>query len=67
MDAIVDQVRLPDARFDAERYAFKAAPAVLEGRLAQALHAFTVRQQLWFEVAPLHGPSATLLCTKGIV
>lgn len=55
MDVIVDQVSLPDGRFDAEWHAIKTASPVRERLLAQALLAFTVRQRLSFEVAPLHG------------
>lgn len=55
MDVIVDQVRLPDARFEAEWNAIKVARAVRDRLVAQSLLAFTVRQRLPFEVAPLHG------------
>lgn len=55
MNAIVDQAKLPDARFDAEWHAIKIGAAVRERLLAQALLAFTMRQRLSFEIAPLHG------------
>jgi AAA+ superfamily predicted ATPase len=55
MDVIADEVKLPDARFDGEWHAIKTATSVRDRLLAQALLAFTMRQRLPFEIAPLHG------------
>lgn len=55
MDVIVDQAKLPDSRFEAEWHAIKTSQALRDRLLAQSLLAFTVRQKVPFEVAPLHG------------
>lgn len=55
MEVIADQSNLPDPRFAAAWEAIKIAQSVRERLTAQALLAFTVRQKLPFEIAPLHG------------
>jgi len=55
MEVIVDQSKLPDQRFAAAWESIKIAQNVRDRLTAQALLAFTVRQKLPFEIAPLHG------------
>lgn len=55
MEVIADQSTLPDPRFNAAWESIKIAQSVRERLTAQALLAFTVRQKLPFEIAPLHG------------
>ncbi len=55
MEAIVDQSKLPDRRFAAAWESIRVPQEVRERLTAQALLAFSVRQKLPFEIAPLHG------------
>ena len=55
MDVIAERVELPDRRLAACWRAIKVSSAIRERLLAQAALAFTVRQKLPFEVAPVHG------------
>jgi SpoVK/Ycf46/Vps4 family AAA+-type ATPase len=55
MEVIADQSKLPDQRFAAAWESIKIAQGVRDRLTAQALLAFTVRQKLPFEIAPLHG------------
>lgn len=55
MEVIADQSKLPDQRFAAAWESIKIAQDVRDRLTAQALLAFTVRQKLPFEIAPLHG------------
>ncbi len=55
MDVIAERVELPDRKLAACWRAVKIDSAVRERLLAQAVLAFTVRQRLPFEIAPIHG------------
>lgn len=55
MDVIADQSKLPDRRFAAAWESIRIPREVRERLTAQALLAFSVRQKLPFEIAPLHG------------
>lgn len=55
MEVIADQAKLPDARFADAWESIKIARSVQERLIAQSLLAFTVRQKIPFEIAPLHG------------
>lgn len=55
MDVIADQLKLPDPRFAAAWESIRIPREVRERLTAQALLAFSVRQKLSFEIAPLHG------------
>jgi len=54
-EGIARRCRLPDAGFDAAWTSIKLGDGVHERLIAQALLSFTVRRELPFEVAPLHG------------
>jgi AAA+ superfamily predicted ATPase len=54
-DGVVRSVKVPDEEFTAAWSSIKVPAGVRERLLAQALLAFTMRQKLPFELAPLHG------------
>src|SRR5687768_6074522 len=54
-DGVARQCRLPNDEFTSAWISIKVADNIRERLLAQSLLAFTVRQKLPFEAAPLHG------------
>ncbi len=54
-DGVVRSVKVPDEEFTAAWSSIKVPAGVRDRLLAQALLAFTMRQKLPFELAPLHG------------